>query len=124
MKNSKINGHHIGKIQDTVNGVDIIECDQCQFKHITPLPTEKELLKFYSEDYFQKDKSSYFDEFQEDIEWWRLVFSDKYDSFEELIHIVSEFKPDLIGIRLLSFFKHFTVDTIKAIKEYDNNITI
>ena len=85
MKNSKINGHHIGKIQDTVNGVDIIECDQCQFKHITPLPTENELLKFYSEDYFQKDKSSYFDEVQEDIEWWELVFSDKYDSFEELL---------------------------------------
>ena len=47
-----------------------------------------------------------------------------YDSFEELIQLVSEFKPDLIGIRLLSFFKHFTIDTVKAIKEYDNNIPI
>jgi radical SAM superfamily enzyme YgiQ (UPF0313 family) len=47
-----------------------------------------------------------------------------YDSFEELIHIVSKFKPDLIGIRLLTFFKHFTIDTVKAIKEYDNNIPI
>mgnify|MGYP001227624820 CR=1 FL=1 len=47
-----------------------------------------------------------------------------YDSFEELIQIVDEFKPDLIGIRLLTFFKHFTIDTVKAIKEHDNNIPI
>ena len=53
MKNSKNNDNHDGKIQDSVNGVDVIECDQCQFKHIKPLPTEKELSKFYSEDYFQ-----------------------------------------------------------------------
>ena len=85
MINSKNNDNHDGKILDSVNGVDVIECAQCRFKHITPLPTEKELSKFYCEDYFQKDKSSYIDEIQEDIEWWKLVFCDKYDSFEELL---------------------------------------
>jgi hypothetical protein len=47
-----------------------------------------------------------------------------YDSFDDLDHIISEFKPDLIGIRLLTFFKHFTADTIKAIREFDNKIPI
>ena len=47
-----------------------------------------------------------------------------YDSFDDLIRIISEFKPDLIGIRTLSFFKHFFADTVKAIKEYDNNVPI
>jgi len=43
MKNSKNNDNHDGRIQDSVYGVDVIECAQCQFKHITPLPTQKEL---------------------------------------------------------------------------------
>jgi len=47
-----------------------------------------------------------------------------YDSFDELICIISEFQPDLIGIRTLSFFKHFFADTVKAIKEYNNNVPI
>ncbi len=47
-----------------------------------------------------------------------------YDSFDDLIRIISEFRPDLIGIRTLSFFKHFFTDTIKAIREYENNIPI
>ena len=47
-----------------------------------------------------------------------------YDSFDDLIRIISEFKPDLVGIRTLSFFKHFFADTVKAIKEYDNNVPI
>ena len=29
MKNSKNNDNHNGKIQDSVNGVDVIECAQC-----------------------------------------------------------------------------------------------
>jgi hypothetical protein len=47
-----------------------------------------------------------------------------YDSFDDLIRIISEFKPDLIGIRTLSFFKHFFSDTVKAIREYNNNVPI
>ena len=47
-----------------------------------------------------------------------------YDSFEELKSIVSEFKPDLIGIRTLSFFKHFFSDTIKSIRELNPNVPI
>jgi radical SAM superfamily enzyme YgiQ (UPF0313 family) len=47
-----------------------------------------------------------------------------YDSFDELICIISEFQPDLIGIRTLSFFKHFFADTVKAIKGYNDNVPI
>ena len=47
-----------------------------------------------------------------------------YDSFDDLIRIISTLKPDLIGIRTLSFFKHFFADTVKAIREYDNNVPI
>ena len=79
--------HHNGKVVDSLDGFDVIECNKCQFKHIMPLPTEKELTQFYSEEYFQKDRSTYIDEIHEDIEWWELVFNDKYDSFEELLPI-------------------------------------
>ena len=40
MKTSKNNDNHGGKILDSVNGFDVVECDQCQFKRITQLRTE------------------------------------------------------------------------------------
>ena len=80
-----LNDNHNGKVVDSLDGFDVVECHKCQFKHIMPLPTNKELTQFYSEEYFHYDKSTYIDEIHEDIEWWELVFNDKYDSFEELL---------------------------------------
>ena len=35
--------NHNGKVVDSIDGFDVIECHQCQFKHIMPLPTKKEV---------------------------------------------------------------------------------
>jgi radical SAM superfamily enzyme YgiQ (UPF0313 family) len=47
-----------------------------------------------------------------------------YDSFEELTKIIADFKPDLIGIRTLSYYKNFFKDTVAQIRLNDTKVPI
>jgi SAM-dependent methyltransferase len=75
--------NHTGPVLDSVKGFDVIECEKCEFKHIIPIPTEKELKKVYEDEYYTDEKPLYIERMNEDWEWWKLVNDDRYDSFEE-----------------------------------------
>ncbi|WP_084691644.1 B12-binding domain-containing radical SAM protein [Desulfobacter vibrioformis] len=47
-----------------------------------------------------------------------------YDSFDELEIILKDFKPDIIGIRTLSFFKNFFSDTVETIRSFDKDVFV
>lgn len=47
-----------------------------------------------------------------------------YDSFDELLAIVDEFQPDIIGMRTLSYYKNFFRDNVAAIRSRHPNIPI
>ena len=68
---------HTGKLILSKNGFDVIECDQCQFKHVLPIPTEQELAQVYQEDYYQTDKPLYLDSFKENKEWWNYYYDSR-----------------------------------------------
>lgn len=74
---------HIGKILDTVKNYNIINCTECGFTHIDPVPTQAELDKVYREEYYTEEKPLYIERTVEDIEWWNTVYNDRYDFFEE-----------------------------------------
>ncbi|MBF0506848.1 MAG: class I SAM-dependent methyltransferase [Nitrospirae bacterium] len=74
---------HKGRIIDNANGYDIIECEQCGFVHITPLPTQEDLDKIYKEEYYTTEKPLFIQRQQEDLEWWNIVYDDRYDFFEQ-----------------------------------------
>lgn len=74
-------GAHNGKVLDTVDGVDVIECDRCGFKHITPIPSEEKLKSYYSEG-FVMERPLYIEKLEEDLEWWNTVYDDRYDFLE------------------------------------------
>jgi SAM-dependent methyltransferase len=76
-------GEHSGEIIDSVKGFDVIECQPCGFKHIVPIPTATELEGLYDEDYYSKEKPLYFERQQEDIEWWDMVYAERYEFFEQ-----------------------------------------
>ena len=42
---------HVGEVLASDNGFDVIDCQQCGFKHITPIPTVDELESVYKHDY-------------------------------------------------------------------------
>lgn len=75
--------NHIGAIFDSVNDFDVIECETCGFKHIIPIPSYKELKKVYQEEYYTKDKPFYLERHKEDLDWWKLVYSLRFEAFEQ-----------------------------------------
>jgi len=77
--------NHEGAVLDSVAGFDVIECETCGFKHIIPIPSEKELESVYREEYYSKEKPLYIDRYMEDLEWWNLVFNERYDTFENIL---------------------------------------
>ncbi|HOV79639.1 MAG TPA: class I SAM-dependent methyltransferase [Bacillota bacterium] len=76
---------HNGPVLDTVKGFDVIECEQCGFKHIVPIPTAEELDMIYRDEYYSTEKPLYLERYREDLDWWNLVYSERYDLFENLL---------------------------------------
>lgn len=74
---------HSGKILDTKDGVQIIDCRSCSFAHVHPLPSDEELKKFYEQEFYQHEKKDYFKDTEEDREWWMLTYNHYYDLLEE-----------------------------------------
>lgn len=76
-------GKHKGSILDSVDGFDVIECVACGYKHIVPVPSKEELESVYREDYYSLEKPLYIERYKEDLEWWNLVYSERYETFEK-----------------------------------------
>ena len=73
---------HKGAVIDKVKDYEIINCRSCGFIHINPLPSKEELLRIYKEEYYSNEKPQFIERQIEDIEWWNIVFDDRYDFFE------------------------------------------
>ncbi len=76
---------HRGSILDSASGYDVIDCATCRFKHIVPIPTPDELDGLYRHAYYATEKPLYLERAREDAAWWDSVYSDRYDTFEELL---------------------------------------
>ncbi|MFT7559301.1 MAG: 2-polyprenyl-3-methyl-5-hydroxy-6-metoxy-1,4-benzoquinol methylase [Flavobacteriales bacterium] len=74
---------HTGKIVDVVKDIDIIECEECGFRHINPLPTVEELIDTYKHDYYTKEKPLSLERYKEDEHWYQIQYADRYDTFED-----------------------------------------
>lgn len=74
---------HKGKILDTIKNFDVIECEHCGFIHINPIPSMEELMKTYNEEYYSVEKPLYLEYAKEDLDWWNLTYSERYDVFEQ-----------------------------------------
>src|SRR5712691_5220446 len=76
---------HAGVALDAVNGFTVIDCDAGRFKHIVPIPTPAELEHVYGHEYYSIEKPLYIQQHIEDLEWWNVVYSERYDVFERLL---------------------------------------
>lgn len=64
------------------------------------------------------------DKFQDRIEGRITKSYVDFDSFQEMNDLVAEFKPDLIGIRTLSYYKNFFRDTVSSIRRINKDVPI
>lgn len=75
-----INMAHKGELLDSVVGTDpvtrepivyhIIRCELCILTHVWPLPSLEALKQYYTEQFYQTDKTDYVARYEADREWW------------------------------------------------------
>jgi len=82
-KNLKKWHNHEGVVEVSDNGFDVIDCHFCGFKHIVPIPTVEELESVYKHDYYNQEKPIYIERYQEDLDWWNMVYSRRYEILEQ-----------------------------------------
>jgi len=73
---------HEGKLLDSKNEFKIIDCELCGFAHAIPIPSEDFLNQYYSEKYVGK-RPEYFSRIIEDLDWWNILYDEKYDLLEK-----------------------------------------
>lgn len=74
---------HRGRVIDSKNNFDVIECKPCGFKHVIPIPKPEELNQLYKEKFYFTEKPKYFKEAEEDLEWWKMTYRNYYQLFEK-----------------------------------------
>jgi len=74
---------HAGGVFASDNSFDVIDCQQCGFKHIIPIPTVDELESVYKHDYYEEEKPLYLERYLEDIDWWNTTYTQRYEIFEK-----------------------------------------
>ncbi len=76
---------HTGRILDTHGQYDVIECEQCGFTHINPVPELQDLEAVYRDEYYTKEKPLFITRQLEDIAWWNTIYDDRYDVLERYL---------------------------------------
>jgi SAM-dependent methyltransferase len=74
---------HEGPVMTSANGFEVIDCKLCEFKHIVPIPTEEELENAYRHDYYTREKPLYIERYREDLDWWNVVYTRRYEIMEQ-----------------------------------------
>ena len=77
--------NHKGKSIKKIGRYSIINCKNCQFIHINPIPTNEELENFYQNEYYQKNKPDYIRSNEKDIRYQNYTFDEKLDFIESKI---------------------------------------
>jgi 2-polyprenyl-3-methyl-5-hydroxy-6-metoxy-1,4-benzoquinol methylase len=78
--------NHTGDLIDHKNGYDLIECQKCGFKHIIPIPDENELNQYYAKLFYTQRKPDYIQQQAKSIDWWNIVYSERYERFQKCIN--------------------------------------
>jgi len=86
---------HFGPEIERKGKYSVIDCLFCGFKHIMPIPAQKELKNIYQEKYYTTVKPDYIQHYDEDKDWWDLVYKERYQIFES---ILPETKRKIIDI--------------------------
>lgn len=75
---------HGGPVAGQHNGLTVIDCAACGFKHLDPLPTDEDMARMYeSGRYYTQEKPAYISTSVRDREWWRASYDRQLDLIPE-----------------------------------------
>ncbi len=77
---------HKGKVLDTIDGSEIIQCRACGYIHKHPLPDKEEWQMFYEKEFYYIDdkRDSYLSDTEKDTDYRELLHEDKYSNLIRL----------------------------------------
>lgn len=76
---------HNGQILVEKNGKKIINCINCGFAHVSPLPSQEETENIYKNEYYQIEKPNYITENVKDKDWWISTYNRRFDIYEKML---------------------------------------
>ena len=76
---------HEGPRVSQSNGLDVIACLMCGFRHVVPLPDAHALEAAYRESYYRDEKPTFLAHAAEDRSWAELAQNDRLEMFERLL---------------------------------------
>ncbi len=76
---------HNGPSLGAHKGYRVVDCLECGFAHILPLPPPEELDRIYRDEYFTLEKPDFIRYAREDREWWNVVYDERLDGFESML---------------------------------------
>jgi 2-polyprenyl-3-methyl-5-hydroxy-6-metoxy-1,4-benzoquinol methylase len=72
-----------GSIRE-IGDAKIIDCLECGYKHVYPLPSPEELNSFYTDDFYTTEKPVNIQRYLEDEEWWELTYVSRLSHLESI----------------------------------------
>lgn len=109
------NSSHYGSLLYSAEGISIIDCEVCSFKHIYPLPNRNEIDQLYKEEYYEKAQPEYIDRVKADAEWWSEVYKERVVQIEEFFDKDKEINTLDIGSGPGYYLKEATEKGWKAL---------
>ncbi len=76
---------HGGRTLGEKDGYAILDCAPCGFIHLSPLPSEHDLLRIYRDEYFSTEKPDFTERVREDEEWWKIVHDERLGFMESAL---------------------------------------
>ncbi|MCX7970261.1 MAG: class I SAM-dependent methyltransferase [Negativicutes bacterium] len=70
-------GHDGEVLAVAEDGTRVIDCRQCGYAHVFPLPRPAELENFYRQEFYQQEKSDYIARVERDWHWWQTVYCER-----------------------------------------------
>ena len=88
----------------------VIDCNQCGFKHLYPLPKEDELKKIYEEQFGEKVRKGFSERKKKDEEYWALAFERRLYTYNQYLSSPQLRAPKILDIgcgtgNLLNYFR-------------------
>ncbi len=76
---------HHGALRDAVQGFDVIDCTECGFAHVMPLPSPADLAPVYTHEYYAREKPDYLSVVRKDLSWYEIGYRERFDTFEQFL---------------------------------------
>src|SRR3990167_3266714 len=74
---------HKGKILEKIKNFHLINCVNCGYIHLDPIPSKRNVESLYQSKYYSNEKPLYIKRSIEDEKWWQSIFQDRLQTIDE-----------------------------------------